>query len=37
MAEVKAVLKDSDSKVYKSRRTISNDVVPEADRVPVDL
>ncbi|MBB6462502.1 NrfD/PsrC family molybdoenzyme membrane anchor subunit [Flammeovirga kamogawensis] len=37
MAEVKAVLKDSDSKVYQSRRTISNDVVPEADRVPVDL
>ncbi|KXX71651.1 MULTISPECIES: NrfD/PsrC family molybdoenzyme membrane anchor subunit [Flammeovirga] len=37
MAEVKSVLKDSDSKVYKSRRTISNEVVPEADRVPVDL
>ncbi|AZQ63249.1 hydrogenase [Flammeovirga pectinis] len=37
MAEVKAVLKDSDSKVYQSRRTISNDVVPEADKVPVDL
>ncbi|OHX66567.1 NrfD/PsrC family molybdoenzyme membrane anchor subunit [Flammeovirga pacifica] len=37
MAEVKSVLKSSDTKVYKSRRTISNEVVPEADRVPVDL
>lgn len=37
MAEVKSVLKSSDSKVYQSRRTISNDVVPEADKVPVDL
>ncbi|PWJ43109.1 NrfD/PsrC family molybdoenzyme membrane anchor subunit [Sediminitomix flava] len=36
MAEVKSILKDSDSKVYKSRRTISNDVLPEADRVPVE-
>ncbi|MBT33978.1 MAG: hydrogenase [Thalassobius sp.] len=33
MAEVKAVLKDSDSKVYKGRRTIPNSLVPEADRV----
>ena len=32
MAEVKAVLKDSDSKVYRSRRTIANTDVPEADR-----
>ncbi|ANQ49811.1 polysulfide reductase NrfD [Flammeovirga yaeyamensis] len=37
MAEVKSVLKSSDTKVYQSRRTISNEVVPEADRVPVDL
>ncbi|MFT5915480.1 MAG: molybdopterin-containing oxidoreductase family membrane subunit [Flammeovirgaceae bacterium] len=34
MAEVKAVLKDSNSTVYKGRRTISNDIVPEEDRVP---
>ncbi len=34
MAEVKAILKESDSKVYKGRRTISNDLVPEEDRVP---
>jgi len=33
MAEVKAVLKDSDSKVYKGRRTIPNAVVPVEDRV----
>ncbi len=33
MAEVKAILKDSDSKVYKSRNTISNDTVPESDKV----
>ena len=34
MAEVKTVLKDSSSKVYKGRRTISNDLVPEEDRIP---
>jgi len=33
MAEVKAVLKDSDTKVYKGRVTISDDYVPEEDRV----
>ena len=33
MAEVKSVLKDSDSKVYKGRSTISNNLVPEEDRV----
>lgn len=33
MAEVKAVLKSSDSKVYKGRRTISDQDVPEEDRV----
>ncbi|MGB0523113.1 MAG: NrfD/PsrC family molybdoenzyme membrane anchor subunit, partial [Flammeovirgaceae bacterium] len=37
MAEVKTVLKDSDSKVYKGRRTIPNSVVPEADRVTSQL
>lgn len=36
MAEVKSILKDSDSKVYKSRRTIPNTkkVLPEEDIVP---
>ncbi len=33
MAEVKAVLKDSDSKVYKGRVTIPNNVVPDEDKV----
>lgn len=33
MAEVKAILKDSGPGVYKSRRTIPNDLVPEGDRV----
>jgi len=33
MAEVKAILKDSGPDVYKSRRTIPNDLVPEGDRV----
>lgn len=33
MAEVKTILKESDSKVYKGRRTIPNSVVPEEDRV----
>ena len=36
MAEVKAILKDSDSKVYRSRRTIKNtrEILPEKDIVP---
>ena len=33
MAEVKTVLKDSDSKVYKGRRTIPNSILPVEDRV----
>lgn len=33
MAEVKAVWKDSNSKVYKGRVTISDDLVPEEDKV----
>ncbi|WP_020532372.1 NrfD/PsrC family molybdoenzyme membrane anchor subunit [Flexithrix dorotheae] len=33
MAEVKAILKDSNSTVYKGRRTIPNELVPEKDRV----
>ncbi|MEN7546924.1 NrfD/PsrC family molybdoenzyme membrane anchor subunit [Rapidithrix thailandica] len=33
MAEVKAILKESSSKVYRGRDTISNDLVPEEDRV----
>jgi hypothetical protein len=33
MAEVKAVLKDSDSKVYKGRRSVPNSVVPQEHRV----
>lgn len=33
MAEVKAILKDSGPDVYKSRNTISNDLVPEQYRV----
>ncbi len=33
MAEVKAVWKDSNPKVYKARRTISNDWIPENERV----
>ncbi len=33
MAEVKAVLKDSDTKVYKGRMTISDEFVPKEDRV----
>jgi molybdopterin-containing oxidoreductase family membrane subunit len=35
MAEVKSILKDSDSKVYRGRVTISNESVPTTDRVPV--
>ncbi len=34
MAEVKTILKSSNSKVYKGRRTISNRLVPQEDRVP---
>ncbi len=33
MAEVKAILKDSNSTVYKGRKTIPNELVPEKDRV----
>jgi len=33
MAEVKAVLKSSDTKVYRSRMTIKNDDCPEEDKV----
>jgi len=34
MAEVKTVLKDSSPNVYKGRKTISNELVPQEDRVP---
>ncbi len=33
MAEVKSVLKSSDTKVYRSRMTVSNDDCPEGDKV----
>jgi len=34
MAEVKTILKESSSKVYKGRRTIPNSIVPKEDQVP---
>jgi molybdopterin-containing oxidoreductase family membrane subunit len=37
MAEVKSVLKDSNSAVYKGRVTISNKHVPEKDRVAEEI